>query len=106
LESEIQGRNIPENTCIGAIMAREPNTKKISALIYNYTPDAKESKEVSIALDGLRGLSTLTKQEIQIQTISRDIPGTPQTLQDLKKDHLILSQNSVAILTINPIDSK
>ncbi len=106
LESEIQGRNHYEKTCIGAIIAREPKTKKISALIYNYTPDVKASKELSIALDGLKGLSPFMRHEIQIQTITRDIRTTPQTLLDLKKGSINLKQNSVAILRIQPITTK
>ena len=83
-------------------MARDPKTGNISALIYNYNPDSAEAQDEKIRLEGLRGISSLQKRQIQIQTIRHDQSTGSENFADVKKAQLSIKANSVAILTITP----
>ena len=100
LESKINGRPNAQNACLGAIVARDPKTGDISALIYNYNPESAEAQDEKIRLEGLRGISSLQKPEIQIQRIRYDQTTSSENFVDLKNAQLTIKSNSVAILKI------
>ncbi len=71
LECETRGTPGARDACIGAMVARAPGTATISALIYNYNPDAAEAVGETVRLD-FAGMARLGNPKVDLQSFRGD----------------------------------